>query len=160
LQTLLSPSYKHSTLLGLGAGSTGQNNLSFRLKRKRFVIETLHLGVEGGVGERRTEPPSTMKSLSAGGSQTSHTHSSGCSHGSGDIEGVVGGFERLDPGESIAEPASTAKAGARFAVMNIAVEDGSDGPATPAQSEEASRPKKERRKVAFMQDDKPELYEF
>ncbi len=26
------------------------------MKRKRFVIETVHLGVEGGVGERRTEP--------------------------------------------------------------------------------------------------------
>lgn len=54
--TLLPPAYKHSTLLGLGVGSSGQNNLAFRLKRRRFVIETLHLGVEGGVGERRTEP--------------------------------------------------------------------------------------------------------
>ena len=30
--------------------------MGFKLKRKRFVIETVHLGVEGGVGERRTEP--------------------------------------------------------------------------------------------------------
>ena len=34
----------------------GENNLAFKLKRKRLVVETLHLGVEGGVGERRTEP--------------------------------------------------------------------------------------------------------
>ena len=160
LQTLLPPSYKHSTLLGLGAGSTGQNNLSFRLKRKRFVVETLHLGVEGGVGERRTEPPPTMKSLGAGGGQGSHTHSSGCSHGSGDIEGVVGGVERTASSESTAESAPKANLGARFAAMDIAMEDESTRPSSPARSEELSKPKKERRKVAFMQDDKPELYEF
>ncbi|ORY29753.1 PAXNEB protein-domain-containing protein [Naematelia encephala] len=50
---LLPPTLKHSTLLGAGAG---ENNLGFKLKRRRFVIETVHLGVEGGVGERRTAP--------------------------------------------------------------------------------------------------------
>ena len=48
---MLPPTLKSSFLLG-----TGENNLGFRLKRKTFVIETVHLGVEGGVGERRTEP--------------------------------------------------------------------------------------------------------
>jgi len=65
---LLPPTLKHSSLLGVsqsassgaggggGGGGAGENNLGFKLKRKRFVIETVHLGVEGGVGERRTEP--------------------------------------------------------------------------------------------------------
>ncbi|KAK8861706.1 hypothetical protein IAR55_002529 [Kwoniella newhampshirensis] len=60
--TLLPSTLKHSTLLGVsqseggggGGGGAGENNLGFRLKRKRFVVETVHLGVEGGVGERQT----------------------------------------------------------------------------------------------------------
>lgn len=59
---LLPPTLKNSSLLGIssnnegGGGGAGENNLGFRLKRKRFVIETVHLGIEGGTGERRTEP--------------------------------------------------------------------------------------------------------
>jgi len=64
---LLPPSFKHSSLLGLagtaGAGGAGENNLGFRLKRKRFVVETVHLGIEGGTGERRTEPKPELGSL-------------------------------------------------------------------------------------------------
>ncbi|RXK40459.1 hypothetical protein M231_02292 [Tremella mesenterica] len=63
--TLLPPTLRHSSLLGIstttssasGGGGAGENNLSFRLKRKAFVIERMHLGVEGGIGERRTAPP-------------------------------------------------------------------------------------------------------
>jgi len=33
------------------------------LKRKRFVVETVHLGIEGGTGERRTEPKPELGSL-------------------------------------------------------------------------------------------------
>lgn len=51
--SLLAPSYRKSELLGLQAG---ENNLGFRLKRKRFVVETVHLGIEGGSNERRTGP--------------------------------------------------------------------------------------------------------
>ncbi|KZT55506.1 hypothetical protein CALCODRAFT_455395 [Calocera cornea HHB12733] len=65
LNSLVPPSDKLSTLRGLGQvgkgdGHThggGENNLSFRCKRRHFVIETLNLDVEGGVGERRTAPP-------------------------------------------------------------------------------------------------------
>jgi elongator complex protein 4 len=32
------------------------NNLGFRARRKRWGVETVHLGIDGGVGERRTEP--------------------------------------------------------------------------------------------------------
>lgn len=163
LQTVLAPSYKHSTLLGLGAGSTGQNNLSFRLKRKRFVVETLHLGVEGGVGERRTEPPATMKSLTAGGGGTGgHVHGSGCSHGGGDIEGVVGGVDKVSPDAMAAKPdEALEKPRARFAAMDISLETEGAVSSTRSPNDEASpKPKKERRKVAFMQHDKPELYDF
>ena len=31
--------------------------------RKRFVIETLHLDIEGGVSERRTIPPTDVSSM-------------------------------------------------------------------------------------------------
>ncbi|KDQ20261.1 hypothetical protein BOTBODRAFT_101537 [Botryobasidium botryosum FD-172 SS1] len=57
--TLLPPSHKLSVIRGLSAASSqgsGENNLAFRCTRKRFVLETLHLDVEGGVGERRTTP--------------------------------------------------------------------------------------------------------
>ena len=56
-------------LRGMGAGSSlesgaseggaggGENNLAFKIKRKRVAIETLHLDTDGGVKERRTVPP-------------------------------------------------------------------------------------------------------
>lgn len=58
--TVLAPSDKLSTLRGLlaspsGAGG-GENNLAFKCMRKRMIFETLHLDLEGGVGERRTTP--------------------------------------------------------------------------------------------------------
>ncbi|KAJ2784472.1 Elongator subunit elp4 [Coemansia javaensis] len=48
----LTPSTGRLSLLHTGGGSA--NNLAFRLRRKRFSIETYHLPIEGGVGERRT----------------------------------------------------------------------------------------------------------
>ena len=35
---------------------SGENNLAFKCTRKRMLFETLHLDIEGGVGERRTTP--------------------------------------------------------------------------------------------------------
>lgn len=63
--SLIAPSQKHSVLRGLNGPSGqqgGENNLAFRCTRKRFVVETLHLDVEGGVGERRTSaaPSATL----------------------------------------------------------------------------------------------------
>jgi elongator complex protein 4 len=60
------PSDRTSMLRGLRQGGVGENNLVFRCTRRRLVIETLHLDVEGGVGERRTTAPPAEKS--AGGS--------------------------------------------------------------------------------------------
>ncbi|KIJ56722.1 hypothetical protein M422DRAFT_22880 [Sphaerobolus stellatus SS14] len=62
LQTLVPPSDRLSELRGLSSTSSsaiggGENNLAFKCTRKRFIIETLHLDVEGGVSERRTTAP-------------------------------------------------------------------------------------------------------
>ncbi|KAJ7071316.1 Elongator complex protein 4 [Mycena amicta] len=46
---------RFSTLRGGEAG--GENNLGFKCTRKRLILETLHLDVEGGVSERRTNAP-------------------------------------------------------------------------------------------------------
>ncbi|KAI7904975.1 Elongator complex protein 4 [Cokeromyces recurvatus] len=54
LNSLLPPSTKLSVLSG-----GGSNDLGFKLRRKRFAIETFHLPPEGGVVTRRTEPPSS-----------------------------------------------------------------------------------------------------
>lgn len=66
--TLTNPSLRSSVLRGMGAGilpggaraeggaGGGENNLAFKIKRKRVAIETLHLDIEGGVSERRTKP--------------------------------------------------------------------------------------------------------
>lgn len=40
--------------------------------RKRLIFETLHLDVEGGIGERRTTPLTNAMALDAG--VTSHDH--------------------------------------------------------------------------------------
>lgn len=70
--TLLPPSYRFSELRGLHTGggtgtitSGGENNLAFKCMRRRFVIETLHLDIEGGVSERRTAPPTGLASMDA-----------------------------------------------------------------------------------------------
>ncbi|EPQ29073.1 uncharacterized protein PFL1_03362 [Pseudozyma flocculosa PF-1] len=94
LGTLTNPSIRASVLRGMGAGAAargsdtgssasallggsgavgeggaggGENNLAFKVRRKRLVIETLHLDVEGGVSERRTKPPKNMDDGSSAG---------------------------------------------------------------------------------------------
>ncbi|KAI0307839.1 Elongator complex protein 4 [Multifurca ochricompacta] len=57
--SLRSASDRSSTLRGVSSvsgltGGAGENNLAFKCTRRRLVIETHHLDVEGGVGERRT----------------------------------------------------------------------------------------------------------
>jgi elongator complex protein 4 len=58
--SLISASDRSSTLRGISSVSGGENNLAFKCTRKRLVIETHHLDVEGGVGERRTTPGEKM----------------------------------------------------------------------------------------------------
>lgn len=66
--SLRSASDRSSTLRGISTVSGGgENNLAFKCTRKRVVIETHHLDVEGGVGERRT---TTMgKTVGVGGDE-------------------------------------------------------------------------------------------
>ncbi|WWD16372.1 hypothetical protein CI109_100798 [Kwoniella shandongensis] len=123
--TLLPSTLKHSTLLGLsqserqgsGGGGAGENNLGFKLKRKRFVVETVHLGVEGGVGERRTEPVSTGEVNNA----LSGTHSLPPAQPSVGME--VEGVERV--GE----------------VINAPVEVGMNRPRGPQGEKKPSKPR-------------------
>ncbi|KAF8338133.1 uncharacterized protein EI90DRAFT_3041765 [Cantharellus anzutake] len=63
VHTLLPLSQRHSILRGSSSG--GDNNLAFRCTRKRFIIETLHLDVEGGVAERRTTPAPTTSTMAS-----------------------------------------------------------------------------------------------
>ncbi|KAF8213363.1 Elongator complex protein 4 [Mycena galopus ATCC 62051] len=56
--SLVPASDRFSALRGTGTGAGGgENNLGFKCTRKRLVFETVHLDVEGGVGERRTSAP-------------------------------------------------------------------------------------------------------
>ena len=64
--TLTAASDRHSTLRSFS--SSGENNLAFKCTRKRFIIETLHLDVEGGVNERRTTPSTTTTTTAHYGS--------------------------------------------------------------------------------------------
>ncbi|EJD52181.1 hypothetical protein AURDEDRAFT_98992, partial [Auricularia subglabra TFB-10046 SS5] len=54
-QSFAPPSDCTSVLRGFGLGA-GENNLAFKTTRKKFVVETMHLDLEGGVSERRTTP--------------------------------------------------------------------------------------------------------
>ncbi|KAJ2608635.1 Elongator subunit elp4 [Coemansia sp. RSA 1365] len=56
----LTASMGRLSLLHSGGGST--NNLAFRLRRKKFSIETYHLPIEGGVTERRVPAKDESKS--------------------------------------------------------------------------------------------------
>lgn len=51
INSLIPSSIKLSILAGSGVG----NNLGFKLRRKKFSIETFHLPPEGGISERRTD---------------------------------------------------------------------------------------------------------
>lgn len=86
--TLTNPSIRSSVLRGMGTGAGagaggknaagsgeggaggGENNLAFKVRRKRLVIETLHLDVEGGVSERRTKPPKNSERVTGAPGKT------------------------------------------------------------------------------------------
>ncbi|TIA82274.1 hypothetical protein E3P98_01486 [Wallemia ichthyophaga] len=156
VHALTAPSDRHSVLRG--GLVAGDNNLAFKLRRRRLVIETLHLDVEGGVGERRTTP-----SKSAAGVQDTservkraneqemeeqqeqlhehehleHIHSSECTHDDGSVQ-IEGGAQ-----------AHTQNTHNTQNTQN-----------TPKVTFPPSKaPSKGPRRVAF-QSDKPELYEF
>lgn len=76
VQSLVPASDRFSTLRGLSAptssvssGGVGENNLAFKCTRKRFIIETFHLDIDGGVGERRTTPSTSSVAIHEGSSE-------------------------------------------------------------------------------------------
>lgn len=138
--TILSPSDKFSTLRGLSSsavstGGSGENNLAFKCMRKRLIFETLHLDVEGGVGERRTTPATNVLALDTGMMSHDHGH---------DHDGVP-----------------QRKAKANEAAIQVEVEaqvkgdNDPDGESVPV----IIKPKKPKKKVAF-HSDRPDLYDF
>ncbi|KAJ2286079.1 Elongator subunit elp4, partial [Coemansia sp. RSA 2706] len=60
----LTASMGRLSLLHSGGGSA--NNLAFRLRRKKFSIETYHLPIEGGVSERRVPAKDDPKAMRPG----------------------------------------------------------------------------------------------
>lgn len=126
--SLQPPSDRFSTLRGLT--SSGENNLAFKCMRKRLVFETLHLDLEGGVGERRTIPSTTTTIMESDGYTYSHTGATSVQSGEAAVEVKL---ERLEI-EAREQPV---EAGTRASVKK-------------------ARPKK---KVAF-HSDRPDLYDF
>ncbi|CAE6444720.1 unnamed protein product [Rhizoctonia solani] len=64
--TLRAPSISRSVLRGMtssGPHGGGENNLAFRCTRRKLVIETMHLGAEGGIGARQTSAPTGSEVL-------------------------------------------------------------------------------------------------
>ncbi|GAC99483.1 hypothetical protein PHSY_007085 [Pseudozyma hubeiensis SY62] len=124
--TLTNPSIRSSVLRGMGTGAGagaggkstagggeggaggGENNLAFKVRRKRLVIETLHLDVEGGVSERRTKPPKNGEVVEKGGRGATASQSEGSTVATEDkkpqktIAGATGGssFVRRQPSAS------------------------------------------------------------
>lgn len=145
--SLLPPSDRFSTLRGLsastteGGSSSGENNLAFKCTRKRLIFETMHLDVEGGVGERRTTPASTAGILDT--DQAARLQS-----------------------ESFTTPASKAA----LASVEVKVElDPVSTPPTKVPSygnvgasvvEASQAPKKKPKKRVAFQSDRPDLYDF
>ncbi|KAF8898531.1 Elongator complex protein 4 [Infundibulicybe gibba] len=136
--TLISPSDKSSLLRGLisssaSAGGGGENNLAFKCTRKRLIFETLHLDLEGGIGERRTTPSSNTLNVAA------------------DL--VHGLDRRLNEDPKAAFPTLE---------VQFEKIEGEKPAATETNVERKildMKPKKSRKTVAF-QSDRPDLYDF
>lgn len=192
---LLPPTIRHSTLLGLssasgdssatgrsgsggggGGGGAGENNLGFRCGRKRWVVETVHLGIEGGTGERRTEAPKDVEGV-VGGDRPHNA--AGSASIAKDSSGVSAHLEA--EGIETAKPGTKKKVRARVRFGDDEDDAGAGPPAvvevgrdTGAQhanshnhdpdhshSPSASDPHQhEPSRRAAIRHDKPELYEF
>ncbi|KAF8306842.1 PAXNEB-domain-containing protein [Clavulina sp. PMI_390] len=166
LHTLLPASHKHSILRGLRPSSTtshssssssmsmgtadstgtGENNLAFRCTRKRFVIETLHLDAEGGVGERRTSaPPSAVTQAHAHGHGADHSHKHVHAASSGPASIAIELPANPPSGETQNTSTSTP--------LSPSTDPSSPPPAKPRKSAMKNK------RVAF-QSDRPDLYDF
>lgn len=163
LNSLIAPSYRKSELLGLQAG---ENNLGFRLKRKRFVVETVHLGIEGGSNERRTAPVEkrvvATEEIGAGaGSEGAGIEGAADGADTGAVE-ISGGIDSPRPKPGAAAGEEGGAGGARSALA------GAGGAAKPKKkkasvrfgdADEAPRKHSHAPRVEIRHD-RPELYEF
>ncbi|KAL7285169.1 hypothetical protein ACG7TL_000261 [Trametes sanguinea] len=139
--TLLPPSDKFSTLRGLT--SSGENNLAFKCMRKRLIFETLHLDVEGGVGERRTTPSASAIALESGGG---HAHDHAHEPSTGGKSSVAAVQVQLEQVEISAAPPPP---------QQPAV----DIPPSTKPAESSFKKAKVKKKVAFTSE-RPDLYDF
>jgi elongator complex protein 4 len=104
--------------------------------RKRFVFETLHLDLEGGVGERRTAPSKSAAALDEATMQHHAPHTT-----------TIGG-------DATVQVALEGKPFPELSAEASAINDeGSQA------SLATGPPKKAKKKVAF-HSDRPELYDF
>lgn len=131
--TLLAPSDRFSTLRGLAGGAGGENNLAFKCMRRRFVLETMHLDVEGGVGERRTAPAASTEARHDVG----HTHNDSDGRGLAKVEVAVEG--------------GAGKAGPIEVQVQVKAE---------AEESGAAEPKKRKKKSVAFRADRPDVYDF
>lgn len=146
------PSQKYSTLVG---GRGGANNLAFKLKRKAFVVETLHLDVEGGVGERRTTaPPSVTASLkkdsfagSGAHSHADHDHDHDHNHSHRPDQ------ERIEKGAGRVRIEVSDEVEFSSSLKREPVLDKKDGLSVKPRKSAMKR-------VGFVDPSKPEIYEF
>jgi len=102
--------------------------------RKRLVLETLHLDVEGGIGERRTTPATAATALDEGVSQEKNI-------------------------DKVPKAVTKVSASATVEVQLEALPPPSEGTTVDDKGMVVKKPAKVRKKVAF-QSDKPELYDF
>ena len=123
----------------MSSGGVGENNLAFKCTRRRFIIETFHLDVEGGVGERRTAP-----SASAVIFQDTLVHASPQSSVPKSRHPNISAIEvKLD------EDVTTIRPPPLDRISSVAEET----------REKKANPKKTKKRVGF-QVDRPDLYDF
>ncbi|CAE6453725.1 unnamed protein product [Rhizoctonia solani] len=131
--TLRAPSISRSVLRGMtssGPHGGGENNLAFRCTRRKLVVETMHLGAEGGIGTRQTSAPT--------GSEVLDTSPAPASSSESKPARVTIAFD--DGGETtrgVGETTSGAEESAR-----------------------EKKPTKAKQKRVLFQPDKPEIYDF
>lgn len=111
--------------------------------RKRLIFETLHLDVEGGVGERRTTPSTTAIVMD----EAAHDHSAHDHGGSG--AGAATIQVQVEEIQKKVEIVS----------VTDAVDTETKETATTTTTSSFVKKPKQRKKVAFTSD-RPDLYDF
>ncbi|KAI0080118.1 PAXNEB-domain-containing protein [Panus rudis PR-1116 ss-1] len=146
--TLLPPSDKYSTLRGISSSASGENNLAFKCMRKRLIFETMHLDLEGGVGERRTTPAPTTVAMVEAEAEGHHHHR----HDQVAV-GVGGAIAKVEVQIEAAGESPSAKV--------VSQEQPVPAPESAPTSNPPSAMKKNKpkKKVAF-HSDRPDLYDF